>query len=77
MMPRKSRATIATSHESQNDLESLPRARRCSKFQGLYATAMKNAIPGARLEIVEGEGHELRLANPAKANPIMLTFVKQ
>ena len=41
-----------------------------------YATAMKNAIPGARLEIVPGEGHELPLANPAKANPIMLSFLR-
>lgn len=42
-----------------------------------YASAMKNAIPGARLEIVAGEGHELPLANPAKANPVMLTFLRQ
>jgi pimeloyl-ACP methyl ester carboxylesterase len=42
-----------------------------------YATAMKNAITGARLEIVAGEGHELPLANPAKANPIMLSFLRQ
>jgi len=42
-----------------------------------YATAMKNAIPGARLEIVAGEGHELPLANPAKANALMLPFLRQ
>jgi hypothetical protein len=35
-----------------------------------YAAAMKNAIAGARLEIVEGEGHEPPLANPGKATPI-------
>jgi pimeloyl-ACP methyl ester carboxylesterase len=42
-----------------------------------YAEEMKNAIPGARLEIVKGEGHELPLANPAVANPIMLAFLRQ
>jgi len=42
-----------------------------------YATEMKNAIRGARLEIVKGEGHELPLASPAKANPIMLAFLRQ
>jgi pimeloyl-ACP methyl ester carboxylesterase len=42
-----------------------------------YATEMKNAIPGARLEIIPGEGHELPLANPAKANPVMLAFLRQ
>jgi pimeloyl-ACP methyl ester carboxylesterase len=42
-----------------------------------YATEMKNAISGARLEIVPGEGHELPLANPAKANPIILAFLRQ
>jgi pimeloyl-ACP methyl ester carboxylesterase len=42
-----------------------------------YATEMKNAIPGARLEIVPGEAHELPLANPTAANPIMLAFLKQ
>jgi pimeloyl-ACP methyl ester carboxylesterase len=42
-----------------------------------YATEIKNAIPAARLEIVRGEGHELPLANPAKANPIMLAFLRQ
>lgn len=42
-----------------------------------YATEMKNAIPGARLEIVPGEAHELPLANPAAANPIMLAFLRQ
>jgi pimeloyl-ACP methyl ester carboxylesterase len=42
-----------------------------------YAEEMKNAIPGARLEIVKGEGHELPLSNPAVANPIMLAFLRQ
>ena len=42
-----------------------------------YATEMKNAIPGARLEIIPGEGHELPLANPAAANPVMLAFLRQ
>jgi pimeloyl-ACP methyl ester carboxylesterase len=42
-----------------------------------YATAMKNAITGAQLKIVGEEGHELPLANPAKANPIMLAFLRQ
>ena len=42
-----------------------------------YATEMKNAIPGAQLRVVEGEGHELPLANPAKANAIMLAFLQQ
>ena len=42
-----------------------------------YATEMKNAIPGARLEVVRGEGHELPLASPAKANRIMLAFLRQ
>jgi len=42
-----------------------------------YATAMKNAIPGARLEIVRGLGHELPMASPAKANPIMLAFLRE
>jgi pimeloyl-ACP methyl ester carboxylesterase len=36
-----------------------------------------NAIPRARLEIVPGEAHELPLANPAAANPIMLAFLGQ
>ena len=42
-----------------------------------YATAMKNAIPGARLEIVRGQGHELPLSDPAEANPLMLAFLRQ
>jgi len=42
-----------------------------------YATEMKNAIPGARLEIVRGQGHELPLADPAEANRIMLAFLRQ
>jgi pimeloyl-ACP methyl ester carboxylesterase len=42
-----------------------------------YAEEMKNAIPGARLEIVKGEGHELPLSNPAAANAIMLPFLRQ
>jgi pimeloyl-ACP methyl ester carboxylesterase len=42
-----------------------------------YATAMKNAISGAQLQIVKGEGHELPLASPEKANPIMLAFLRQ
>lgn len=42
-----------------------------------YATEMKNAIPGARLEIVPGEAHELPLSNPGAANPIMLAFLRQ
>ncbi len=40
-----------------------------------YATEMKNAIPGARLEIVRGQSHELPLASPARANSIMLAFL--
>jgi pimeloyl-ACP methyl ester carboxylesterase len=42
-----------------------------------YATEMKNAIPGARLEIVRGEGHGLPVANPAAANRIMLAFLRR
>jgi pimeloyl-ACP methyl ester carboxylesterase len=42
-----------------------------------YAEEMKNAIPGARLEIVKGEGHELPMSNPAAVNPIMLAFLRQ
>jgi pimeloyl-ACP methyl ester carboxylesterase len=42
-----------------------------------YATAMKEAIPGARLVVVPGEGHRLPLASPGKANPIMLDFLSQ
>lgn len=41
-----------------------------------YATMMKNAIPGARLEVVRGQGHELPLADPAEANPLMLAFLR-
>ena len=42
-----------------------------------YATAMKNAIPGARLEIVHGQGHELPMSDPAEANSLMLAFLRQ
>ena len=42
-----------------------------------YATAMKNAIPGAQLQMVNGERHELPLARPEEANLIMLTFLRQ
>ena len=42
-----------------------------------YATAMKNAIPGARLEIIPGGTHEVPLADPDAVNPIMLSFLKQ
>ena len=42
-----------------------------------YAIAMKNAIPGARLEVVHGQGHELPLSDPAEANPLMLAFLQQ
>lgn len=42
-----------------------------------YAEEMKNAIPGARLEIVRGAGHELPMANPAVANRMMLAFLRQ
>ena len=42
-----------------------------------YATDMKNAIAGARLEVVRGEGHELPLANPNATNPIILAFLRQ
>lgn len=41
-----------------------------------YATAMKNAIPGARLEVVPGAGHELPLSDPAHANALMLAFLR-
>jgi pimeloyl-ACP methyl ester carboxylesterase len=42
-----------------------------------YATEMKNAIPGARLEIIPGGTHEVPLAKPDAVNPIMLSFLKQ
>jgi pimeloyl-ACP methyl ester carboxylesterase len=42
-----------------------------------YATEMKNAIPGARLEIIPGGTHEVPLAAPETVNPIMLSFLKQ
>lgn len=42
-----------------------------------YATEMKNAIPGARLEIIPGGTHEVPLARPAVVNPIMLSFLKE
>ena len=42
-----------------------------------YATEMKNAIPGARLEIIPGATHEVPLAKPDVVNPIMLSFLKE
>jgi len=42
-----------------------------------YATEMKNAIPGARLEIIPGGTHEVPLAAPDAVNPIMLSFLKE
>lgn len=42
-----------------------------------YATEMKNAIPGARLEIIPGGTHEVPLAKPDAVNPIMLSFLKE
>jgi len=42
-----------------------------------YATEMKNAIPGARLEIIPDGTHEVPLAKPDAVNPIMLSFLKQ
>ena len=42
-----------------------------------YATEMKNAIAGARLEIISGDGHELPLAKPAAANRVVLAFLQQ
>ena len=42
-----------------------------------YATEMKNAIPGARLEIIPGATHEVPLAEPDAVNPIMLSFLKE
>lgn len=41
-----------------------------------YATEMKNAIPGARLEIIPGGTHEVPLADPDAVNQIMLGFLK-
>jgi pimeloyl-ACP methyl ester carboxylesterase len=41
-----------------------------------YAVQMKDAIPGARLEIVKGEDHMLPLANPDAANRPMLAFLR-
>ena len=41
-----------------------------------YATAMKEAIPGARLEVVHGQGHELPLSDPQEANGLMLAFLR-
>ena len=43
--------------------------------QGKY-TEMKNAIKGARLEIIRGESHELPLANPKAVNSMMLSFLE-
>lgn len=40
-----------------------------------YATEMKNAIPGARLEVVAGETHMLPVANPEAVKPLMLAFL--
>lgn len=40
-----------------------------------HATEMKNAIPGARLEIVAGAGHEAPLGNSAEVNALMLPFL--
>jgi pimeloyl-ACP methyl ester carboxylesterase len=69
--PNWSLAQLATIHapvlleNGEHDLVLLP-----------YATEMKNAIPGARLLIVHGLGHELPL-RPAQANPPMLAFLRQ
>jgi non-heme chloroperoxidase len=41
-----------------------------------HATEMKNAIPGARLEVIAGGTHEVPLARPEAVNPIMLAFLK-
>lgn len=41
-----------------------------------YATEMKNAIPGARLEIIAGGTHEVPLAQPGVVNPRMLSFLE-
>jgi pimeloyl-ACP methyl ester carboxylesterase len=40
-----------------------------------HATEMKNAIPGARLEIVAGAGHEAPLANSEAVNALMMPFL--
>jgi pimeloyl-ACP methyl ester carboxylesterase len=42
-----------------------------------YATEMKNAIPGSRIEIIPGATHEVPVADPDSVNPIMLSFLKQ
>ena len=42
-----------------------------------YATEMKNAIPGARLEIIAGGTHEVPLQKPDAVNPIMLSFLSE
>jgi pimeloyl-ACP methyl ester carboxylesterase len=42
-----------------------------------YAIEMKNAIPGARLEIIPGGTHEVPLAQPDAVNRILLRFLKQ
>ena len=42
-----------------------------------YATEMKNAIPGARLEVIPGGTHEVPLADPDAVNPTMLSFLKE
>jgi pimeloyl-ACP methyl ester carboxylesterase len=42
-----------------------------------YATEMKNAIPGARLEIIPGGTHEVPLGDPDAVNPIMLSFLRE
>ena len=42
-----------------------------------YATEMKNAIPGARLEVIPGGTHEVPLAEPDVVNPILVSFLKQ
>jgi len=42
-----------------------------------YATEMKNAIPGARLEIIPGGTHEVPVADPDAVNPLMLSFLKR
>ena len=34
-----------------------------------YATEMKNAIPGARLEIIPGGTHEVPLGGPGRREP--------
>ena len=42
-----------------------------------YATEMKDAIPGARLEIISGGTHEVPLGDHDAVNPIMLAFLKE